>query len=76
MFRLFLEKGYETHALYAYEEEMEPEKKYKLLFYLAEYYLMQGKHHLAQSYFLEIEDKCTPGTIECRLAKHELERYL
>jgi tetratricopeptide (TPR) repeat protein len=75
MARLFLEPGYDAYMTGSLSRETDLFLKYKMLFYLGSYYLLNGSVTLAQKYLLEVEDQAGQDLFERRLAMWELERF-
>ena len=75
MTRLFLEPGYDAYMTGSLSRETDLLMKYKMLFYLGSYYLLNGNVTLAQKYLLEVEDQAGQDLFERRLAMWELERF-
>lgn len=73
--RLFLEPGYDAHVTTLVSQESNIPHKTRMLYYLAEYYLLNGRTSLGQKYLIEVEDAAYPGMIEHRLARVELDEY-
>ena len=75
MTRLFLEPGYDAYMTGSLSRETDLFMKYKMLFYLGSYYLLNGNVTLAQKYLLEVADQAGQDLFERRLAMWELERF-
>ena len=73
--RLMLEPGYDAHVTTLVSREADGEKKTRMLYYLAAYYLLENRISLGTKYLLEVVDKGYPGMLEHRISQIELERY-
>jgi lipoprotein NlpI len=76
LFRLYIEKGYDSHFMHKLKDEQEEDVKAKGLFFLASYYLLEGRKNLAKTYFLETRDTLLPDEVEARIAEWELKLNL
>lgn len=76
LFRLYTEKGYDSYFMFELEKEKEEAVKAKGLFFLASYYLLQGRQNLAKTYFLEIEETLPPEEVEASIVEWELKLNL
>ncbi|MBT3274930.1 MAG: tetratricopeptide repeat protein [Spirochaetales bacterium] len=75
MARIFFESNSEGFVTGEVSREQNNDMKQKNLFILATHSLLNGQTTLAQTWFLEVEDKAFPSSFERRLAIWELEKY-
>lgn len=73
--RIFFEPSSIGQITGEVSREQNRDLKMKGLFVLATYSLLEGQTHLAQKYFLEVEDKAYYDSYERRLSTRELERF-
>ena len=73
--RLFVETGADGYVAGVISNERNIRLKMKALLILAMYYELEGYPSLAQKYYLVIEEKAVPTSLERRLALAGLEKY-
>ena len=71
--RLFIEPGYDSYVINKIENEKNPPRRTRALFYLATFYEWKNKQSLANTYYMEVSDASIYGLFENRIVEHKLE---